>query len=207
MTWNGKPKWRMAPQPHGKYWEEGMKVGYQDAGSWTILSNVEGKERAAAWLWAQFAISKTVSMKKFIIGRTPCRKSTVFHPMWTPETMLPYGGLIEFFRSPDRKLFTDTGLNVPDYPLLQEQWWNYISMAVTGEKTPAEAMQGLAQKEDQLMKRLRLPKLSPKLAEPKGAEYWLAQPGAPKPAIEGRGEPVTISYDEMLKRWSENELK
>ena len=205
--WNGKPKWRMAPQPHGKYWEEGMKVGYQDAGSWTILSNVEGKERAAAWLWAQFAISKTVSMKKFIIGRTPCRKSTVFHPMWTPETMLPYGGLIEFFRSPDRKLFTDTGLNVPDYPLLQEQWWHYISMAVTGEKTPAEAMQGLAQKEDQLMKRLRLPKLSPKLAEPKGAEYWLAQPGAPKPAIEGRGDAMTISYDEMLKRWSENELK
>ena len=205
--WNGKPKWRMAPQPHGKYWEEGMKVGYQDAGSWTILSNVEGKERAAAWLWAQFAISKTVSMKKFTIGRTPCRKSTVFHPMWTPETMLPYGGLIEFFRSPDRKLFTDTGLNVPDYPLLQEQWWHYISMAVTGEKTPAEAMQGLAKKEDQLMKRLRLPKLSPKLAEPKGADYWLAQPGAPKPAIEGRGDAVTISYDEMLKRWSENELK
>ena len=121
--------------------------------------------------------------------------------------MLPYGGLIEFFRSPDRKLFTDTGLNVPDYPLLQEQWWNYISMAVTGEMTPAEAMQGLAQKEDQLMRRLRLPYLSPKLAEPKGAEYWLAQPGAPKPEIKGRGKAITISYDEMLKRWSENELK
>jgi len=205
--WNGKPKWRMAPQPHGKYWEDGMKVGYQDAGSWTILSNVEGKERAAAWLWAQFAISKTVSLKKFFVGRTPCRKSTVFHPMWTPETMLPYGGLIEFFRSPDRKLFTDTGLNVPDYPLLQEQWWHFISMAVSEEKTPAEAMQGLAKKEEQLMKRLRLPHLSPKLAEPKGADYWLAQPGAPKPEIKERGKPVTIAYDEMLKRWSENELR
>ena len=57
------------------------------------------------------------------------------------------------------------------------------------------------------MKRLRLPKLSPKLAKPKGADYWLAQPGAPKPEIKERGKPVTIGYDEMLKRWSENELR
>ena len=121
--------------------------------------------------------------------------------------MKPYGGLIEFFRSPDRKLFTDTGLNVPDYALLQSQWWNYISLAITGEKTAEEAMQGLAQTTDRLMGKLRLPHLSPQLAEKKGAEYWLAQPGAPKPEIEGRGEPITISYDELLKQWSENELR
>jgi glycerol transport system substrate-binding protein len=203
----GLPKWRMAPQPYGKYWQEGMKVGYQDAGSWTIPVNVTGKERAAAWLFSQFCISKSVSLKKFIVGRTPNRKSIVFHPMWNEETMKPYGGLIEFFRSPDRKLFTDTGLNVPDYPLMQEQWWHYISMAVTGEKTPAEAMQALAEKEDQLMARMRLPHLSPKLAEPKGEEYWLAQPGAPYPEIKEREKPVTIAYDEMVKRWKEKELR
>jgi glycerol transport system substrate-binding protein len=204
---NGDPLWRLAPQPHGKYWQEGMKVGYQDAGSWTILKNVEGKQRAAAWLWAQFCVSKTVDLKKFLVGKTPVRKSTVFHPMWTPETMKAYGGLIEFFRSPARKLFTDTGLNVPDYALLQSQWWNYVSLAVTGEKTPAEAMQGLAETTDRLMGKLRLSSLSPKLAEKKGADYWLAQPGAPYPAIEGRGEAKTISYDEMIKQWSKNELK
>jgi glycerol transport system substrate-binding protein len=203
----GMPKWRMAPQPYGKYWEPGMKVGYQDAGSWTIPTNVTGKERDAAWLFAQFTISKTVSLKKFLVGRTPNRKSIVFHPMWTPETMKPYGGLIEFFRSPERKLFTDTGLNVPDYPLLQEQWWQYVSMAATGEKTPAEAMKALAEKEDQLMGRLRLPHLSPKLAEPKGEKYWMSQPDGPKAEIKGRGKAVTIAYDEMLKRWSQNELK
>jgi glycerol transport system substrate-binding protein len=203
----GMPKWRMAPQPYGKYWEPGMKVGYQDAGSWTIPTNVTGKERDAAWLFAQFTISKTVSLKKFLVGRTPNRKSIVFHPMWTPETMKPYGGLIEFFRSPERKLFTDTGLNVPDYPLLQEQWWQYVSMAATGEKTPAEAMKALAEKEDQLMGRLRLPHLSPKLAEPKGEKYWMSQPDGPKAEIKGRGKAITIAYDEMLKRWSQNELK
>ena len=30
---DGKPLWRMAPSPHGPYWQEGMKLGYQDAGS------------------------------------------------------------------------------------------------------------------------------------------------------------------------------
>ena len=30
---DGTPKWRMAPSPHGPYWKEGMKLGYQDAGS------------------------------------------------------------------------------------------------------------------------------------------------------------------------------
>ncbi len=33
----GNPLWRMAPSPHGPYWEEGMKLGYQDAGSWTLV--------------------------------------------------------------------------------------------------------------------------------------------------------------------------
>ncbi|MCV6597338.1 MAG: ABC transporter substrate-binding protein, partial [Mangrovicoccus sp.] len=36
---DGNPKWRMAPSPHGAYWEEGMKIGYQDAGSWTLMES------------------------------------------------------------------------------------------------------------------------------------------------------------------------
>jgi glycerol transport system substrate-binding protein len=35
---DGNPLWRMAPSPHGPYWEEGQKLGYQDAGSWTLSS-------------------------------------------------------------------------------------------------------------------------------------------------------------------------
>ena len=33
MNADGTPKWRMAPSPHGAYWKEGMKLGYQDVGS------------------------------------------------------------------------------------------------------------------------------------------------------------------------------
>src|SRR5262247_2259976 len=55
---DGTPKWRMAPSPHGPYWEEGMKLGYQDAGAWTMLKSTDVKRRQAAWLYAQFTISK-----------------------------------------------------------------------------------------------------------------------------------------------------
>ena len=53
----GKPLWRMAPSPHGPYWTEGQKVGYQDAGSWTFLKSTPSKRAQAAWLYAQFVTS------------------------------------------------------------------------------------------------------------------------------------------------------
>jgi glycerol transport system substrate-binding protein len=200
---NGRPVWRVAPTPHGRYWEEGMKVGYQDAGSWTILKDsVDLEHQQVAWLWAQFCVSKTVSLKKFNIGFTPVRKSTVWSDYWTEnEGML--GGIITFYRSPDEKLYTDSGPNVPHYPLLAEQWWQYVSMAVTGELTAQEAMDQLAAKMDQLMGRLRLPNKSPELNEERDEEYWLSQPGSPKPEIKERPQPETIKYDELIKRWKD----
>src|SRR5256885_13947996 len=61
---DGTPKWRMAPSPHGSYWKEGMKLGYQDAGSATLLKSTPPDRRKAAWLYLQFIVSKTVSLKK-----------------------------------------------------------------------------------------------------------------------------------------------
>ena len=57
----GTPLWRMAPSPHGPYWEEGQKLGYQDAGSWTLFKSTPVDRRKAAWLYAQFVVSKTVT--------------------------------------------------------------------------------------------------------------------------------------------------
>src|SRR5699024_5389802 len=65
---DGTPKWRVAPSPHGAYWEEGMKLGYQDVGSWTLLKSTPLKRRKAAWLYAQFVVSKTTSLKKTLVG-------------------------------------------------------------------------------------------------------------------------------------------
>src|SRR5215813_6314409 len=46
----GEVLWRMAPSPHGPYWEDGMKLGYQDAGSWTRFKSTPLERRKAAWL-------------------------------------------------------------------------------------------------------------------------------------------------------------
>ncbi|MCF8040395.1 MAG: ABC transporter substrate-binding protein [Desulfohalobiaceae bacterium] len=198
----GKPVWRVAPTPHGKYWDEGMKVGYQDAGSWTILKNsVKDEQRAAAWLWAQFCVSKTVSLKKFLVGRTPVRKSTVHSDYLAKEEEKgTYGGIVTFYKSPVEHMWTDSGPNVPHYPLLAEQWWKNISLVTTGQASPQEAMDNLANKMDDLMGKMRLPKYSPKLNPEKSREYWLSQEGAPK-AERPDEEPKTMPYDELLKSW------
>jgi len=199
---NGKPLWRVAPTPHGKYWEEGMKVGYQDAGSWTILKDsVEGDHRKAAWLWAQFCVSKSVCLKKFMVGKTPIRKSTV-HSDYLAEREGDFGGLVTFYKSSVEHLWTDSGPNVPHYPLLAEQWWQNIAPAVTGEVTPQEAMDNIAKSMDDLMGKMRLKKFSPKLNEPRTREYWLEQPGSPKPD-RPEEEPKTMPYEELIKNWQE----
>ncbi|MDP5071396.1 MAG: ABC transporter substrate-binding protein, partial [Congregibacter sp.] len=112
---DGTPKWRMAPSPHGPYWSEGMKLGYQDTGSWTFLKSTPLKRRQAAWLYAQFVTAKTVSLKKTLVGLTPIRKSDLEHQAMT-DLAPRLGGLVEFYRSPARTLWTPTGTNVPDYP-------------------------------------------------------------------------------------------
>ena len=139
----GKPLWRMAPSPHGPYWEEGQKLGYQDAGSWTLFNSTPVDRRKAAWLYAQFVTSKTVDVKKSQVGLTFIRDSTVRDKSFT-ERAPKLGGLIEFYRSPDRVLWTPTGINVPDYPKLAQIWWQQIGDVNSGAFTPQEAMDRLA---------------------------------------------------------------
>ncbi len=200
------PKWRMAPSPHGPYWQEGMKLGYQDAGSWTLMKSTPVDRRKAAWLYAQFVISKTVSLKKTHVGLTPIRESDIWHASFT-ERAPKLGGLVEFYRSPARVQWTPTGTNVPDYPKLAQLWWQNVADAVTGDKTPQEAMDSLAEQQDQVMERLQKSgvqgECGPKLNEPKDAQYWFDQPGAPQPKLANekpKGE--TVDYDELVKSWA-----
>lgn len=195
----GLPLWRVAPTPHGRYWDEGMKGGYQDAGSWTIPVTVEGPRRAIAWLWAQFAVSKTVAVDKFIAGGTPVRISTVFSD-YLSRHIRDYGGLIEFYRSSDANRWTDTGLNVPDYPLLSSLWWPNIALAIEGEISPQQAMDNIAFQMDSAMGQMRMAHLSPVLNEPRSPDWWLAQAGSPKPERPPE-KALTLPYDEIIFRW------
>jgi len=204
---DGTPKWRVAPSPRGAYWEQGMKLGYQDCGSWTLLNSTPIQRRQAAWLYAQFTTCKTVSLKKTLVGLTPIRDSDIRSSAMS-EAAPRLGGLVEFYRSPARVAWTPTGLNVPDYPRLAQLWWTRIGEAVRGRATPQQVLDNLASAQDQLLGRLQqvggMTRCEPQLAEPRDPQYWLAQSGAPKPKLadeEGQGR--TVDYEELLRTWRE----
>lgn len=205
MNEDGTPKWRMAPSPHGAYWEEGMKVGYQDVGSWTIMKSTPVERAQAAWLYAQFVTSKTVDVKKSHEGLTFIRESTINHESFT-ERADKLGGLVEFYRSPARTQWSPTGSNVPDYPKLAQLWWQNIGDAMSGAKSSQEALDSLCADMESVMERLERAGIQgekgPVMNEVRDAQYWLDQSGAPKAALDNeKPEPVTIAYDELIKSW------
>ena len=207
---SGTPLWRMAPSPHGPYWEDGMKLGYQDAGSWTLFKSTPVDRRKAAWLYAQFAVAKTVSLKKTHVGLTPIRDSDIRHASFTKRAS-KLGGLVEFYRSPDRVRWSPTGVNVPDYPKLAQIWWQQIGDVNSGAFTPQQAMDRLASEMDQVMARMQAADekagtyggCGPRLNEEKEASYWLGQPGSPKAKVNEKPKGETIDYDVLVKRWQQ----
>ena len=204
MYKDGKPKWRMAPSPKGAYWEDGMKLGYQDAGSWTFLKSTPIERVKAAWLYAQFVVSKTVSLKKTLVGLTPVRKSDIDAPALTKKA--PYlGGLVEFYRSRGRDVWTPTGTNVPDYTRLSNFWWQYVGLAVSGKLDVPSAMQAMAKAFDQTLADTGEESpgpCSPKLNPESPSEYWLNRPGSPKPALNEEMKAETLPYEEAIRVWN-----
>ena len=207
----GAPLWRMAPSPHGVYWKEGQKLGYQDAGSWTILKSTPTDRAKAAWLYAQFVVSKTVDVKKSDVGLTFIRDSTVRHQHFTDRAP-NLGGLIEFYRSPDRVQWSPTGINVPDYPKLAQIWWQQIGDVNSGAFTPQQAMDRLAEEMDLVMSRMQAADeanktyggCGPRLNEPKDPSEWLGKEDGPKAKIENEKEPgKTVAYEDIIKRWQQ----
>jgi glycerol transport system substrate-binding protein len=207
---DGSPKWRMAPSPKGAYWKEGMKLGYQDAGSWTLLKSTPVDRRKAAWLYAQFINAKSTSLKKSHVGLTFTRESDIWDKSFT-ERAPKLGGLIEFYRSPARVQWTPTGNNVPDYPKLAQLWWQNIGDASSGAKTPQAAMDALAAAQDDVLIRLERsgaqgacgPKVNPKTS----AEEWYKKAEASgniapqRKLANEKPQGITVDYDTLIKSW------
>ncbi|EGV19942.1 ABC transporter substrate-binding protein [Thiocapsa marina] len=205
MDSDGLPKWRVAPSPHGSYWEPGMKLGYQDCGAWTLPATTPLDRRRAAWLYAQFCVCKTVSLKKTLVGLTPIRRSDLASEAMTAAAPR-LGGLVEFYRSPSHLAWTPTGLNVPDYPKLAQLWWTRIADAVRGKTDPQQTLDNLAEAQDQTLARIAALGLSkrcaPQVSAPEDPAVWLGRPGAPKPRLpdeEGIGK--TMDYETLKEAW------
>ena len=206
-----KPLWRMAPTPHGPYWKPGMKAGYRDEGSWTLLKNVPVDRTKAAWLYAQFVTSKVVDLKKSHEGLTFIRHSTIHDKSFDDPTGEKWGGLIQFFRGPGIKYWTPTGLNVPDYAKLAQLWWQNIGEAVAGEVTPEQALNNLAEAQDEVMARIEKsglqgecgPKLNPKSDPAK----WLSKDHAPWAKLANeKPKGVTMPYKQIMEEMLKGKL-
>jgi ABC-type sugar transport system, periplasmic component len=197
------------PSPHGPYWKEGMQNGYQDCGSWTMLKSTPLERRKAAWLYAQFCVCKSTSLKKTLVGLTPIRQSDIMsQPMSDAAPKL--GGLVEFYRSPARVAWTPTGTNVPDYPKLAQLWWPNVAAAVTGEKTPQAAMDNLAKEMDRVLARLEragMKNCAPKLNPEKPDADWLSDKGAPWAKIDESPKGETVPYDQLLADWKAGKVR
>ena len=208
---DGTPKWRMAPSPYGAYWQDGVKLGYQDAGSWTMLKTVPLERRKAAWLYAQFTIAKSTSLKKTLVGLTPIRESDINSQAMT-DAAPRLGGLVEFYRSPARISWTPTGVNVPDYPRMAPLWWQNISQAVSGDKTPQQAMDQLAEQMDTVMAEVaqtaRMTRCAPKLGPLMSPVHWLGNNRAPHAKLPNEKPPgQTVAYDKLLEAWREGRVR
>nr|WP_298173477.1 ABC transporter substrate-binding protein [uncultured Pseudomonas sp.] len=204
MDGDGKPKWRVAPSPRGAYWREGMKSGYQDVGAWTLLKATPLRQRQAAWLYAQFVVSKSVSLRKTLVGLTPIRRSDIESPaLFAAAPRL--GGLIEFYRSPAAQRWTPTGANVPDYSGMASLWWRHLHPAVAGRLSAAQALHDLASAFDRHLQQVGQRQrhvCAPKLNPPREPIHWLRQAGAPWPALtDERPEGRTLPYEEALRAW------
>jgi glycerol transport system substrate-binding protein len=201
---DGKPKWRVAPSPRGAYWREGMKSGYQDVGAWTLLKATPLRQRQAAWLYAQFVVSKSVSLRKTLVGLTPIRHSDIASPALLAAAPR-LGGLIEFYRSPAAQRWTPTGANVPDYSGMASQWWRQLHPAVAGQLSAAQALENLATAFDQHLQQVGQRQqhvCAPRLNPQRAPIEWLQQAGAPWPALtDERPAGRTLPYEEALRAW------
>lgn len=201
---DGSARWRVAPSPVGAYWRPGMKSGYQDVGAWTLLDSTAADRQAAAWLYAQFTVAKTVSLRKALVGLTPVRLSDVQSQAMT-EAAPRLGGLVEFYRSRARDVWTPTGTNVPDYAALAALWWQQLGPMVDGRQTVSTSVHNLASAMDlelaRIAERGELQRCQPRLGPPQDAAYWLAQPGAPAPQGDEQPAGQTLAYPEAIRKW------
>ena len=83
-----------------------------------------------------------------------------------------------------------------------------MANAVSGEVTPQVAMDSLAAQQDSVLERLErhgvLGDCGPQLNAERDAQYWLDQPGAPKPKLaDEKPQGQTVPYEALLATWAE----
>ena len=96
---------------------------------------------------------------------------------------------------------------------MAQLWWQNIADAISGEKTPQEALDSLAEEQDKVMERIGRAGVQgacgPKLSEEHPIEYWAEKAKAEghlAPQLKLADEnptPITVDYDTLLQAWKD----
>ena len=89
---------------------------------------------------------------------------------------------------------------------MAQLWWQNIGDAMSGEKTPQQALDALCRQQEKVMARIQRSgiqgDIGPKINDEQDPQIWLDAPGAPVAKLaneQPQGE--TIAYDELIKSW------
>jgi len=113
MNQDGTPEWRMAPSPHGPYWQEGEKLGYQDCGCWTLMKSTPIDRRNHVWhlivSMPRGMMCKSEPTRTAISRFVETFPSVIAEDEWALEKQqkmfdYPDDGYVEVFLKPDTAL-------------------------------------------------------------------------------------------------------
>ena len=151
-----------------------------------------------------------MTLKKSLVSLHLIRESDIWRDAMT-EMAPKVGGLVEFYRSPARKLWTPTGVNVPG---ISAHGASVVAERLEGDFRRGDAAAGHGRpgpRQDAIMERLEKSGVQgdrgPKMNEPKDPEYWYAQAAkdgnvAPQRKLANeKPQGVTVDYDELIKTW------
>ena len=170
----------------------------------------------AGWLYAQFCVSKTVSLKKAVTFLHVIRESDISCDAMT-KLAPKVGGWSSSIAARRASCGRQPASTCPNTASWRRYGGRMCRKAISGEQTPQQAMDGLARDQDAIMARLEKSgvqgKLGPKLNEEKAAEYWYDKAEkdgnlAPQRKLANEKPPeITVDYDELIKSWKAEKPK
>ena len=109
-----------------------------------------------SWLFAQFVVSKAHELERAKNVGCTVRKSILASPELS-ETDIKLGGLISLMKSPEGRSYTGTDPAIEEYAAMLEIIYSDIHRGLTGEWSPKETLDNLAEDLDTELSRMGYP--------------------------------------------------
>jgi glycerol transport system substrate-binding protein len=210
-TLDGSALWGVAPLPVSAYATTEPALRDRSTG-WLLFSGAGPKEQQAAWLYAQFTVAKSVTLRKSLIGLAFSRRGDLAHPV-TRARDADMGGLFDLYRAmragPGQSS-TARALSPTLVAALAPAWTPVLGADAATASGPV-VLGPVAQSQDATLARLAASTpndpCAPLLNPVSDAESWFAKAdagdkGAPRRKLANEAPAGrTMPYDAILDSW------